>query len=291
MDFELNAVKRDIVIEGFNSIYYFEFGKNFSHPPERHTFWEMVYVDMGEIFAVSGTRGRRLGQGEIIFHRPMEIHAHASSGGMPNNMIVVAFTSHSEAMNFFNGKTFTLGKTEKTLLSLFLDEAKHALGRLPGDRNDKNPIDFSDSPLGSTQMLECYLTELLIQLMRGGTAERSFAICGARSIGESSIAELIANYLSENRARTVTLSELCSRFYMGKSKLFSIFRDFAGTSPMEYHEKQRLAEAKKLLAGGTHTVSAASEALGYSSIHTFSRAFKREVGVSPSEYAKTINLA
>jgi AraC-like DNA-binding protein len=125
--------------------------------------------------------------------------------------------------------------------------------------------------------------------MRGGTAESSFSPDGARRVGESSIAELIAKYLTENSKRALTLSELCSRFYMGKSKLFSIFREFTGTSPMEYHEKKRLAEAKRMLASGSHTVSAVSDALGYSSIHTFSRAFKREVGISPSEYARKIN--
>ena len=42
--FEMQEIKHDIDILGFNSIYYFEFGKNFSHAPERHNFWEMVYI-------------------------------------------------------------------------------------------------------------------------------------------------------------------------------------------------------------------------------------------------------
>ena len=47
--FELQPIKYEINIKGFNSIYYFEFGKNFSHTPERHNFWEMVYVDKGSM--------------------------------------------------------------------------------------------------------------------------------------------------------------------------------------------------------------------------------------------------
>ena len=39
MDFPLKKIERDIEIEGLNSIYYFEFSKDFTHPPEKHDFW------------------------------------------------------------------------------------------------------------------------------------------------------------------------------------------------------------------------------------------------------------
>ena len=53
MEFITHPISRSLRIEGFNSIYYFEFGKDFSHPPEKHDFWELVYVDSGEIIAVT----------------------------------------------------------------------------------------------------------------------------------------------------------------------------------------------------------------------------------------------
>ena len=76
--FETQSIKQEIEIAGFNSIYYFEFGKNFSHPPERHNFWEMVYVDSGKINAVTNGVGLTLDEGQVIFHEPMETHAHVS---------------------------------------------------------------------------------------------------------------------------------------------------------------------------------------------------------------------
>ena len=32
MEFRMHPIRREIVIDGFHSIYYFEFGKDFSHP-------------------------------------------------------------------------------------------------------------------------------------------------------------------------------------------------------------------------------------------------------------------
>lgn len=289
MEFELHPIRREIEIDGFHSIYYFEFGKDFSHPPEKHDFWEMVYVDSGEINAITDGLGQTLSQGQVIFHRPLEIHAHISNRIVSNNMLVVAFSSKSAAMEFFNRKVFTLGKTARTLLSLFIREAGAALGSIPSDYADRNPLDFSSAPLGSLQLLECYLTEFLLVLMReedaGNRLKRSE---NARELAQSSIAELIAAYLAENVYASLTLSDICRRFYMGKSHLSKLFCEQMGISPIEYFARLKTAEAKKLLAREDLAVTAISDMLGYSTIHNFSRAFKREVGISPSEYRRKL---
>ena len=127
MEFELQQIRREITLNGFNSIYYFEFDKNFTHLPEKHDFWELVYVDSGEITAVTDGFGRTLTQGQAIFHRPGEVHAHISNNLVPNNMLVVSFTTNSPEMMFFDRKVFLLEKVPKTLLTLFINEAKNAL--------------------------------------------------------------------------------------------------------------------------------------------------------------------
>jgi AraC-like DNA-binding protein/quercetin dioxygenase-like cupin family protein len=289
MEFSTHPIRREIVIEGFNSIYYFEFGKNFSHPPEKHNFWEMVYVDSGEINAVTDGIGRTLSQGEIIFHRPMEIHAHISNRVVPNNMLVVSFSAGGDAMEVFDKKIFTLGKTEKTLLSLFIKEAKVALGEIPNEYSNKNPLDFSRAPTGSLQLLECYLTELLLVLMRSENAVSGAKKTeNARELAESSITELIITYLKDNVYDRLTLTDICNRFFMGKSQLCKLFDEQVGEGPIEYYLGLKIAEAKRLLREDGLSVSKISDMLGYSSIHNFSRAFKKAVGASPSDYKKRI---
>lgn len=290
MDFTLHPIKREIELDGFHSIYYFEFGKDFSHPPEKHGFWEMVYVDSGEINAVTDGLGRKLRQGQVIFHRPWEVHAHVSNLIDPNNMLVISFSTQSPAMDFFDKRIFTLGKTEKTLLSLFIKEARVALGAIPDDYHNKGALDFSFAPRGSFQLLECYLTELLLVLLRGGdeassTVHRSEK---ARALGQSSITELIIAYLEDNVTSALTMSDVCARFFIGKTQLCKLFVDHVGTSPMEYFTNLKITEAKKLLRREDLSVSKISDMLSYSSIHNFSRAFKKAVGISPSDYRKKI---
>ena len=281
----LCKIQRDVEILGFNAIHYFEFGKDFSHPPERHGFWEMVYVDLGEINAVTDGIGRTLTQGQVIFHRPSELHSHLSNKRVPNNMLVVSFTSDSPAMEFFDKKIFTLDKTARTLLSLFIKEARGALGEIPGVYEDKSALDFSTAPQGSLQLLECYLTEFLLLLRRGGEGAGSPAKRNedTRQLAQNSITTLITEYLKESIYLNISLADICQKFYIGKSKLSKLFGEYVGLAPIEYLNVLKITEAKRLLREDL-SVSRVADLLRFSSIHSFSRAFKRAVGISPTEY-------
>ena len=63
--FDTQKIHKEINLIGFNSIYYFEFGKDFSHAPEKHDFWEMVYVDSGKVNAI--TNGVGLTHQQAVF--------------------------------------------------------------------------------------------------------------------------------------------------------------------------------------------------------------------------------
>lgn len=290
MEFITHPISRSLRIEGFNSIYYFEFGKDFSHPPEKHDFWELVYVDSGEIIAVTDGLGRSLRQGQVIFHKPGEVHAHVSNRVVSNNMLVVSFTARGKGMKYFDDRIFDLDKTAKTLLTLFINEAKNALGALPGEYANKDPLDFSAAPVGSMQLMECYLTELLLVLQRSGQGvERIIRREGSLELAQSSMMELILNYMKENIGRDLTYHDICREFLMGKSRLYQLFEEQVGQSPMDHFASLKMSEAKRLLREGTLSVSQISDRLAFSSIHNFSRAFKKRVGLSPTAYRKKIN--
>lgn len=288
--FDMQGIQYEIQIDGFNSIYYFEFGKEFTHTPEKHDFWEMVYVDSGEINAITNGLGCTLQQGQVIFHEPMEIHAHVSNKRVANTMLVISFTTKSDAMKHFKGKTFTLDKTGKTLLSLFLEEAKKALGNVPSTYENKNNLLFLPSVFGSTQLLQCYLTEFLILLIRNGSTLGAEVSTGkkTREIAYNSLCELMCEYMKNSIYKPLTLKELCAHFMLGKTQLCKIFRENTGQSPIDYYTGLKMKEAKRLLREKNDSVSQIADKLGYSSIHIFSRAFKKSVGYSPTVYAKSV---
>jgi AraC-like DNA-binding protein len=285
-----NFVKEEIRITGFNSVYYFEHGKEFYHPPEQHNYWEIVYVDKGEILAVTDGIGSALSAGEVIFHEPNEIHTHISNRKVPNNMFVVTFITESPAMEFFRKKTFKLDDNLKTLLSLFLKEAKNALGGVQGDYSARRPLDFSHELFGSTQLMAGYMEEFLIKLIRNGRNSGNIIRASeeSRRMAKNSTAEVIKEYLQTKVYSELTLDELCAHFFMGKSKLSSIFKEKTGQSPMQYFSLLKVEEAKKLLRDESNSVSEIADKLKFSGIHSFTRAFKNATGFSPTSYKKSI---
>ena len=286
--FELQPVRYEIEIKGFHGIYYFEFSKNFSHTPEKHEFWEMVYVDNGKIVATSDGIAKTLSQGQVIFHEPGELHSHVSDNISGNNMLVIAFSADPEAMKFFSKKTFTLNKTTKILLSLFLDEVQDAMVNIPNSYDDKNNLDFSHARFGSTQLLQGYLSEFLIRLIRGGEGRKINADEQLRITSSVPATQIIKDYLAENLYSEMSIQVLCDHFKIGKSQLIKNFKDSSSKSPMDYFHSLRIAEAKNLLRDGKHSISEISDMFKYSNVHNFSRAFKKATGFSPMAYIKSI---
>lgn len=66
-----------------------------------------------------------------------------------------------------------------------------------------------------------------------------------------------------------------------------IFENVYGVSPVKYLNKLRIDRAKELLNSGMYTVADAAFQSGFSDISYFSRFFKKETGLSPSEYKKS----
>ena len=94
--------------------------------------------------------------------------------------------------------------------------------------------------------------------------------------------------MKKNLSSNLTLKNLCEHFIIGKTQLCQIFNQNLGQSPMEYYSSLKIEEAKKLLREKNYSVTQISDMLGYSSVHTFSRAFKQAAGFSPTAYMHSI---
>lgn len=82
----------------------------------------------------------------------------------------------------------------------------------------------------------------------------------------------------------LTTSMLAGSAFLSRHYFQRLFRSVVGVPVMEYVKKRRLELAAKELARGQSSVLEVALICGYSSHEGFSRAFKREYGVSPSKY-------
>lgn len=83
-----------------------------------------------------------------------------------------------------------------------------------------------------------------------------------------------------------TLKELAKESGLSRSGLSERFKQVIGITPQAYFSHYRLRLAARFLRQEQYSISKISELVGYASDHSFSGAFKRRYGQSPSHYRK-----
>jgi AraC-like DNA-binding protein len=92
--------------------------------------------------------------------------------------------------------------------------------------------------------------------------------------------------LHERPALAWTLEKLASEVGVSRSRLAESFSHFVGQPPIQYLTQWRLQLAARMLAESTAKIAAVARDVGYESEASFSRAFRRLVGVSPAQWRR-----
>ncbi|WP_219833979.1 AraC family transcriptional regulator [Paenibacillus sp. R14(2021)] len=291
MDFTSLALHESITITKLYSFHYFEYAKGYVFEGEEHDFWELLYVDKGEVEVRADDRIVQLSQGEIIFHKPGEFHTvRVSARHRPPNLIVISFESPSEDMVRFEDKIMPLGKREQGLLALILKEGFLTFNPPFDDPLSHRLSSHPDAPYAGQQVIKACLEVLLILLLRSESADQDKPqlTFTQKDNADSHLQERIVAYMREHIADNLSLDQLCQAMHVGKTRLKDIFQSRAGTGAIDYFKQLKIQEAKVLIRERQYNLTEIAAKLGYGSIHYFSRDFKRSTGMSPSEYARSV---
>ena len=290
MEFYRYPLEKVFDIPQIITIHYFEYGKDFTFPGESHDFWEFLCVDKGEAIITAGSRKHTLTKGNIIFHQPGQFHSVATNGVTAPNLVVVSFVCHSPAMGFFHDKILQLGETERNLLAIIVSEAKNAFLTSLDDPTTRQLTKNPSQTPGAEQIIQISLEHFLISLYRKGSAPREESPL-ATSIKLRQDEETflhIKAYMEARLDQNLTIWQICHDNLTGSSQLQKIFQKQCGCGIMEFFFQLKINRAKELIREKNMNFTQIADALGYASIHYFSRQFKKLTGMSPSEYALSI---
>jgi AraC-like DNA-binding protein len=90
--------------------------------------------------------------------------------------------------------------------------------------------------------------------------------------------------IDRHYAEPLTVSELAREAFASEAHFSRSFKRAFGETPARYLVQRRLERAKELLRGTTLTVTEVCFEAGFQSLGSFSSAFHRDVGESPSAY-------
>lgn len=273
------------------TIFYMELSKDFHYDGERHDFWEMVYIDKGEMLCTADTHQFTLKSGEVTFHKPNEYHNLSGDGKNAPNVSILTFECDSVAMKHFEGKILRLSAEEKQLLSMLMSEGL-ACFQLEDPRNPllQTLKVQPDAPFGGFQMIRNLLEIFLISLYRHREtltkqSRQSLHIDGVNVNFE--IRELL-DILHQNIYGKLTIEDIARQVGKSESTVKSLFARFQPGGIMRYYNHLKIREAKRLIRESRYTFAQIAELLCYDSAQYFSKCFKASTHMTPTEYQRSI---
>jgi transcriptional regulator GlxA family with amidase domain len=84
-----------------------------------------------------------------------------------------------------------------------------------------------------------------------------------------------------------SVSSLASEVGMSRSVFAAVFRQSVGEPPMQYVTSVRITRSGQLLKSSTLSVAKIAQKVGYGSVSSFARAFKKQYGATPGAYRRS----
>ena len=135
------------------------------------------------------------------------------------------------------------------------------------------------------EYLEALFSQIVIQIIRA--FNKQYSVASAPSKREE-LCYQVMDYINSNIYSIRSLSELSEHFSYDYTYISKIFTQTTTQSISEYYRFQRLEVARDLIRQDELKLTEIAEKLNYSSIYSFSKAFKQQYLVSPRAYKKSL---
>lgn len=273
-------IKCRLTIEGFYSFFEDYRDNNFHFDGEIHDFWECLYVIEGSVTASGDERVYNLDKGDIIFHKPLELHKFSVTSKEGATILVFSYSMSGVLTDYFKDKVFSLTGSQKNIISDMREYIKSREVKTdePRPYSYLYPARAYDDYL---QILSLYITRLFLSLADSGSVNESLIT------PEAMLYKKAMEYMEANTDKSLTVPDIAKICAVSESGLKRIFKKFAGMSVHKCFLNLKIKKALRLLREGK-TVSEIAEELSFGSQSYFSVAFKRETGKTPSEFRSSL---
>lgn len=284
MEFKLKNLKKSIEVSKIANIHYFEFTREYHTFKDKHPFRELVYVDNGCISVDAENYSGILNGNQLIIHKANEIHSLTCPPNDAPSVIIMGFECLTEKLDEFSREPHALSSEQQSLLGDIIREGRNVFLPPYDVPNLKNMKKRKDGVFGAEQMLKLKMETFFIELIRSREAILENRADGIRD----GLMFEIGKYIDTHFGETISLDDLCFLYGINKTTLCRRFKAAFGDTAVNYINRKRIKEAKRLMREGSRNLTEIAAITGFSSIHYFSRTFRNYENKSPSEYIKTV---
>ena len=91
-------------------------------------------------------------------------------------------------------------------------------------------------------------------------------------------------YIEENYSKDISLDDISKELNLSTYYFSKLFKEEKGENFVEYLTERRVEKAKELMKDPSRSIKEISSECGYSDPNYFSRIFKKNTGMTPTEY-------
>ena len=240
-----------------------------------HVNWyELTVVTDGEGTIYTNDVASEVRKGDIYFSHPGDFHEIHSSEEKPLKFDFFAFNSRDPEISH---------EFKRMVANMFSYEQ-----RVFQDLQITNAVstaiaEFSGKEHYSMQILSCLFEQILYLIIRNFNVPEE--VTAKHSCAADELCLQIMHYIDTHIYSISTLKCLSDKFSYNYSYLSNVFKKCTGTTILAYFQTRRLDAAKLLLNENKLKVNQVADMLKYSSLYSFSKAFKNKYDVSPKHYA------
>lgn len=272
-------VKERVKIERLYSLFKRHYNKGHHFLGEMHDFWEVVYVVDGEVIISADENVHNFKSGDIIFHKPLELHKFNVVGESGATLLVFSFAMTGDICKKMERKAYHLDKYRRSIMKSFIEFYDYESDKLSEREPKRTSYDilpyFVDDSI-FLQTVSTYICRIVLSLSDGTNT------LSKTKTHETELFKQALVIMNERVAEQLSVDELASSLNMSVSSLKRLFDKYAGMSVHKYFLTLKIKTATLMLKGGM-TVNEVADALGFSSQGYFSATYKRETGNNPSQ--------
>ena len=132
---------------------------------------------------------------------------------------------------------------------------------------------------GYTELVRCYLIEILLLTMRRLDDVQTAA-------AGQNISAFLTAYVAEHYMEELTLCDLAARLNYSLPYVSKRFKEDVGVSFVHYLQNYRVMQGCRLLSTSRYSLAEITEMVGYHDVKFFSALIKRTTGLSPANFRR-----
>lgn len=238
----------------------------------QHDYLQMYYCMSGEGVLYLDGQDLRLKKDDCLIIKPHQIH---ELYPMPEGQLRIIDTK----FYVLDERLYQLILEAPSIISIADDAFRDLQQNMRGEW-------VSGAPHSSPLAALLFEQSLYLYLRRGMSVSPEiplFSSIEQKTAQFTGVEKKIADYLAEHYWEIVTLDRLANELRYSKNYLCKVFKAAAGMTISEYSNFLKVRKAYGLVCYTDARISEIARACGFSSIHYFSRTFRKYVGMAPSQ--------